>query len=298
MKSSSIHRVSADKGNVLYKIFVRIVYIPLNFINNRNPKKDVDNKLKISKFKIKDIDKQFSKLNPLASPSRKLSNLFWNSLDWNLFEQKIGEFNMLDIGCGSGYYYPKFQEFANNKIQKYCGVDIINNKNWTKLSSENKNVEFKQYNGTNITDKIPKNTNLIVSQSAIEHIIEDINIFEQIASYVKKSKKNIIQIHIFPSAECLPLYLFHGVRQYTPRTISKITKLFSNFSDVELIALGGENSNNIHKKFLITGILRKDIRASKTEQYNKECFDAIKNDFGAKKINNVSFYALIIKTFV
>jgi len=65
--------------------------------------------------------------------------------------------------------------------------------------------------------------------------------------FVKKVKHNVYQIHLFPSKICLKLYPFHGVRQYTPRNISKITRLFSDFSEVELFELGGENANKVHR---------------------------------------------------
>ena len=47
MKSSSFHTVTSDRGNVFYKIFVRIVHIPLNFINNLNENKNIDKNLKL-----------------------------------------------------------------------------------------------------------------------------------------------------------------------------------------------------------------------------------------------------------
>ncbi len=296
MKSSSFHKISADKTNVFYKIFARFVHTPLNIINNSHQLKDIDENIKQSRFALNYLIEQYPKLDKNSSPARKLSDLFWLNLDWHILKKEFGEINILDIGCGSGGYYNKLQEYSDNKINEYYGLDIKSNENWKSLTENNNSIKFKKYNGTNIYGLIPEKTNLIISQSAIEHFIEDITIFKEIASFIKNSKNAITQIHLFPSAECVKLYPFHGVRQYTPRTISKITRLFSEFSEVELISMGGEESNKIHINYILNGIFKKDIREIKSEKYEQECFNAIKKDLIAKNTKEISFYALIIKT--
>ena len=247
MKSSSFHKVTADRKVLYYKIFARIVHTPLNFINNLNSNRNIDPKIKISYFKTDKLKEQYSKLDKLSSPSRKLSDLFWINQDWENIQKELGKINICDIGCGSGNYFLKLQEYSNNKISNYKGLDIHENKNWKNLKEKFNNTNFQKYNGKNIVDLIPDTTNLIISQSAIEHFSEDITIFKQINKFVKKVKHNVYQIHLFPSKICLKLYPFHGVRQYTPRNISKITRLFSDFSEVELFELGGENANKVHR---------------------------------------------------
>src|SRR5208283_5417616 len=68
--------------------------------------------------------------------------------------------------------------------------------------------------------------NLIITQSALEHFEKDLNFFRQIADHVARTRRPIVQFHLIPSAACLTTYPWHGVRQYTPRTISRITRLF------------------------------------------------------------------------
>jgi len=237
MKSSSFHRVTSDRGSIFYKIFARFVHTPLSFINNLNPNKNVDKKLKISYFTTKKLEEQYVKLDKLSSPSRKLSDLFWINQDWEQMQKELGKINICDIGCGSGNYFLKLQEYSYNKISNYKGLDIYENKNWNNLKEKFNNTGFQKYDGKNIVNLIPDTTNLIISQSAIEHFSEDITIFNQINKFVKKAKHSVYQIHLFPSKICLKLYPFHGVRQYTPRNISKITRLFSDFSKIELFEL-------------------------------------------------------------
>lgn len=295
MKSSSFHKITSDRGNILYKIFARFVHTPLNFINNFNASKNIDKKLKISYFKILNFEEQYKKLEKLSSPSRKLSDLFWMSQNWKEIKDKLKEINICDIGCGNGNYYLKLQKYSNNKITNYKGLDIYENKNWESLKQKNKIVSFEKYDGKNIVNLIPKNTNLIISQSAIEHFSEDITIFKQIKAFVKKSKHPVYQIHLFPSKVCLKLYPFHGVRQYTPRNISKITRLFSDFSEVELFELGGENANKVHIDYITKGLFKKDKRKNNPDIYENACFEALKKDLTNNKTSNPNFYTLVIK---
>jgi len=296
MKSSSFHRVTSDRGNIFYKIFARIVHTPLNFFNNLNENKNIDTNIKFKYFKPKDLKEQYLLLDRLSSPSRKLSDLFWFNRNWDNIKHDLKHINICDIGCGSGNYFSKLQEFSNNKINKYFGLDIYKNNNWKNLKNEFKNIDFQKYDGKNILNIIPKDTNLIISQSAIEHFSEDISIFKQIQKFVVSSEHSVYQIHLFPSKACLKLYPFHGVRQYTPKNISKITRLFSDFSNVEIFELGGENSNYIHFKYITKGFFKKDKRTIYPEKYEQDVFNAIQKDFEKNETKYPNFYALIIKT--
>jgi len=297
MKSSSFHTISADKQGFLYKLMTRLLYFPFNWINNLRPLKIIDPDLKITQFKLLDVEYKYSLIEKIASPSRKLSNLFWMNYDWKALQNTLGDINICDLGCGSGKYYELLQEYSNNNIGKYTGLDIYENKNWEKLKVQNDNVGFIKYDGKNILDLIPKETNLIISQSAIEHFTEDITIFKQVSEFVKNSEHPVYQIHLFPAASGLKMFRYHGIRQYTPRNISKITNLFSGFSNYSLLALGADDSVKIHRKYITkpsrTG---RDLRHLKEEKYNKECLNAIKKDMAKTLIvNDAAFYALIIK---
>ncbi len=110
-----------------------------------------------------------------------------------------------------------------------------------------------------------------------------------------------IQVHLFPSSTCLKLYLAHGVRQYTPRTVSKITRIFKPFSYSILYSLGGKAYNQLHYKYItiptllhLIGLSKfSDLRDTKIEKYNKSIREIIRSNKN-KVISQPSFYALII----
>ena len=162
-----------------------------------------------------------------------------------------------------------------------------------------KNITFKKYNGIDILEKIPKDTNVIISQSALEHFSEDITVLRQIKTFVKSSQQTVYQIHLVPAVASLPLYPFHGVRQYSPRTISKITCLFSDFSEVTLFKLGDQEGNKVHNKYIRESIfpfLNKKRDKLENTDYPKVCAEAIQKDFDSEKNDSPPFYALTIKT--
>ncbi len=296
MKSTSFHRITADRGSLLYKIFAKLVHTPLNLINNLNANKNIDTRIKKLYFRTNKFEEQYPKLEKLSSPSRKLSDLFWMNLDWNNLEKELGELKICDIGCGSGNYFLKLLEFSGNRIKKYTGLDIVRNKNWEKLKSIYSTVNFKKYDGKNMFALIPSDTNLIISQSAIEHFLEDITIFKQLRDFTLKTEQKVNQIHLFPSKACIKLYPFHGVRQYTPKNISKITRLFfSKVSDLELYELGSENTYKAHRDFINIGLFKRDLRKRDEGIYEQTCYKAIKDDLEKFKTNMPNFYALVIK---
>ena len=111
-----------------------------------------------------------------------------------------------------------------------------------------------------LVEHIPKDTNLFISQSAIEHFDDDLIYFRNIKSHIDKYKNNTIQIHLFPSAACIKKYLWHGIRQYTPRTISKITDIFDDDKTYSVLyKLGGENCNKLHLDYITKPIYLKKI---------------------------------------
>ena len=110
-----------------------------------------------------------------------------------------------------------------------------------------------------------------MTHSAQEHFDEDLGYFKKLKDFVKSSKNNIIQVHIFPSRVGLYLYHFHGVRQYTPRTISRITRMFNDFSYAILFKLGGNFCNYLHYKYLTlyNKNNNKNLRDLRPEEYKK-----------------------------
>lgn len=291
-ESTSIHNLNADRGlNNLQKIF----YLLSNWANNLFPYANIDENLIISNFICKDFKNHWFRLYLKSSPSRKLSDLFWLKLPWDKIKEELGEINVLDIGCGSGNYGSRLVEYSNNNIMNYTGIDTYKHDNWTSLKERYPNFQFFKIEEDLLSSYIPLNTNFFMSQSVIEHLDDDLHYFKQIKDYILSYGKSVIQVHLFPPSSYLQLYRFHGIRQYTPRTISKITRLFNDSSYTILFKLGGKACNRIHYNFITKPILQRlgDLRDLKTQEYDQRLYMAIEEDMRNLQ-RFVSFYALII----
>ncbi len=258
MKSTSIHNLNADKGLNFFKKFA---YLFLNWVNNLLPYVFVDKRIKFLKFEPALWQETWDKTYPDSSAARKFSDIFWRTLPWQDIKRELGDIHVFDTGCGQGNYSTRLWD----GITSYTGIDQKRRPNWTVLEKEHPNFHFIESKSTGILPLIPPDTNLFITQSAIEHFDKDLLFFEQIREFIKKSRKPIMQIHLFPAAATLPLYFFHGVRQYTPRTISKITRLF-NDSDISLYPLGSSASKKLQWRYFTWPVLI-------TRKYSKPTFD-------------------------
>lgn len=288
---TSFHKLNSDNG---LSLLGKIQWMFLNFINNNYfPNK---HQLKISRFNFDLIlENDWDMINKKSSPSRALTDLFWIKLNWKELLNELNEINIVDTGCGNGEYFVKLNQFSEEKINTYCGLDIQEKENWKKLKNENTNLDFKVINSANLTNHIPLNSNLFISLSAIEHFENDLIYFRNIKEYIDKTNNNTVQIHLFPSAECLKKYLWHGIRQYTPRTIQKITDIFENENSYScLYELGGNSCNKLHWEYITKPIYFKkvDYRDIKEEEYFSKLKKAILHDNQQKTAP--SFYALVI----
>ncbi|MBI2086871.1 MAG: hypothetical protein HYT69_01745 [Candidatus Zambryskibacteria bacterium] len=246
-KSTSIHALNADKG--LSK-FQKLLYLLLNWVNNLFPYYHVDRRIRFERLKLPNWQKEWEKTYPDSSAARKLSDLFWRTLPWQKIRDELGEIHVFDTGCGQGNYSLRLW----SGIKSYTGLDTKKHPNWDVLKKEHPNFRFIESSSNNILPLIPPETNLFITQSAIEHFDEDLLFFEQICEYIKKRNKPVMQVHLFPAAATLPLYLFHGLRQYTPRTISKVTRLFGN-AELSLYGLGGSASKKLQFKYFTWPVL-------------------------------------------
>ena len=189
----------------------------LNFIKN-NYRPNRNGGLCIKCFCPELDEEDWGNIHVKSSPSRALSDLFWIKVDWKAIKSELGSINVFDTGTGKGGYALKLNEFARG-ISTYFGVDLMPHMEWENIMCEFEFITLKQHNSSYILDVIPHKTNFIMSQSAIEHFENDLLYFKQIKNFIDKTNNNTVQVHIFPSAACLKLSLWHGVRQYTPRTV-------------------------------------------------------------------------------
>ncbi|RJQ14853.1 class I SAM-dependent methyltransferase [Candidatus Parcubacteria bacterium] len=290
--SSSFHNLNADKG---LKIWQKPIYLLVNVINNLLPNLNGDPRLKPISFRPKVSKEDWFSIEKTASMARKWSHLFWMSLPWDKFSKKIGSLNILDIGCGPGGYGPRFLKWGGKNISSYLGVDPLPKRQdrWNLLMKQDPRLKYKVGTAGDIESLLEGQINMVVSQSALEHIDYDILFFRRIAESLKKNPKPFLQIHLIPAASTLALYLFHGIRQYTPSTISKITKLFPD-ADVKLYGLGGWSSWFLHWKVLTWPLLikRKENLTNRAD-YPGRSWSAFSEDV-KKSSGPALFYALVI----
>ncbi len=261
MKSSSFININGDIKQNKFSIFI---YILINFFQN------IYYSLFIKKFEyVKFIPKKKKYyFNNNQSISRKLCGVFWRNVNWKIIYNSIGRFNICEIGAGDGSYFKSDILIKKKYIKKYQGFDVVKYKNWNKI--QNKNHQFKKFNGINFENIISKNNNLFLSQSCLEHVKYDLKFFHDIKKKVNKSKKKVISIHCLPSPFCLFTYLTHGYRQYNLENLNKISKILGS-KNTFVIKLGNSKLNFEHlKKTTIPLILKKkNLMRDQNEAYFK-----------------------------
>ena len=291
--STSVHGLNADRPLTTAQ---KAAYFALNWINNRLPYRFLDPHLIVRDFTGPSLAAHWSDLPRRASPSRTLSDLFWLTLPWSAIGTELGAIHVLDAGCGSGSYGPRLLSWAEGRIASYTGTDVARREEWAPLEASDRRLRFYPARAESFRDTIPDGTNFFMSQSAIEHFDEDLTFFEQIRDYVRATRGPVLQVHLVPSQACLRLYLLHGVRQYTPRTLSKITRLFVPDAYAVLYRLGGTTCNRVHYSFITKPLLllgRGDGRDVQPDEYDRQLFDAISSDMRRPQ-RSPAFYALVI----
>lgn len=278
----------------------RAAYILFNWANNLFPTNGLDANLVQRPFAPSNWRELWPKLNRKTSPSRRLSDLFWSTLPWAELEAELGPLRVVDTGCGDGRYGEYLQEFSGGRIASYAGLDPQAHPSWQPLMAKHSNFVFTKATASTLAQNISDDANLFITQSALEHIDGDLDYFRTLRSYIDARRRPVVQIHLLPSAACLKLYLWHGIRQYTPRTLSKVARLFGENSYVRLYGLGGEACNRVYWEYVtLPKRLRRigDLRETRTEEYENRLLDAVSRDFDAARIRpsaRPNFYALVI----
>jgi hypothetical protein len=292
-KTTSIHSYNADRG---LGFFQKFFYLFLNWVNDQLPYLNVDPRIKIRFFGQENWREEWPKTYPSSSASRKFSDLFWMTLPWKKIQEELGEIHVFDTGCGSGNYGLRLNDSSGGAVTTYTGVDAKAKPNWPELQEKHPNFKLINSTSNDILQLVPAKTNFFITQSAIEHFDEDLVFFQKIKEFIDRTDKPVIQIHLFPAAATLPLYLFHGIRQYTPRTVSKITRLFPDSSEIFLYGLGGKQGKKLHWKYFTWPvlILRKYIKPTfDIEKYDKELRKAVEADADHPSTSPI-FWALVI----
>jgi hypothetical protein len=290
--STSRHRLNADRR--LSKT-ERILWIVYNLYNNSFPRVHVDKKLNELMFSLteRQLNEMWDGIRSTASPARRLCDLFWMSLPWGALANYLGNVTALEVGCGSGVYGRLLESCLGKSFKQYVGVDIEADKDWKTYSNDPRFV-FDVSRASDIAKHLP-GSNLILTQSALEHFEEDLLYFNQVSQYVLRSQHPILQVHLIPSASCVATFPWHGVREYTPRTLSRITRLFGADTERYLFRLGATRCNRVHRQFITWPNLRHgvDLRHVENLRYQRDLRSAILHDFSSMG-RSAAFYALVL----
>lgn len=237
-------------------------------------------------------DDRFTKT---GTPSRRLCNLFWNQIDWRKLATSLQcKIQILDIGAGSGSYHEIFCDIMGKELGKYTGLDLVKHPEWPShlthlcLSAEDayKNID---------------NVNVVVSQSALEHIEHDVATVLSITQRCKEENRKLIQIHLVPGPWVLFLYLWHGWRQYGLKEIAHFRQLILDEDEtvrISLIPIGSLTAALTHFMFVTvpsyTPIVRRRARWDDPKSITSKIIDISVNRNLNVTSNFPIFWALII----
>jgi len=279
------------KQNLFYKILYIITNITYNFFGSFI-------KIKLLKYKPHLNEYFLEIINNTSSPSRILCDNLWSNINYSdICDILSDKLKIFDIGCGNGSYFFKMNFNKNKNLSSFTGIDKTSKFEWDSIEKRYSNVNFITDDAVN-SDMHLNNHNLIISQSALEHIKYDEETLKNISNTLASNNYKSIQIHLVPASHTLFTYLFHGYRQYNLFRLMKIKRKLLKIKNtrLEIIALGGVRGMLTHLKFITFPIIfrKKDRRFIETEEYFNECIKSIEKDSTDKIIFSPEFYALVI----
>jgi SAM-dependent methyltransferase len=291
-KSSSDHSLNADRP--LTKV-QRLQWLYLNWRNNRRPQQELDERLKQCVFPSAGHLAPWEQIDTLVSPARRLCDLFWLAMPWPRITAALGApVRLLEVGCGTGRYGTLLRDRLGTDFGSYTGLDVVADPAWSSLATDPRFV----FHGDGAADVTPylSDANLVFTQSAIEHFDTDLDFMRQIARHLESRRTPLLQVHLMPSAGGLRTFMWHGVRNYTPRTISRMTRLFGDDTQRVLYSLGSARCNRTHRRRITYPWLfgRPDGRRGDPAGYDRELRHAVEQDARHPVVNHACFYALVL----
>jgi SAM-dependent methyltransferase len=189
------------------------------------------------------------------SPSRLAMELFLEAELPRLVPPRC--LDVMEIGCGSGSMAERIAGFGYGGT--YLGLDIQDRFRRDRPPGFPFETAFQQIDVHMFTP--PRQYDLMLSSSALEHIPDDTVLIRRFPSFMKPGG---IELHVIPSGASLGTYLWHGYRQYTP------VMLAGRFGpNIEIVRLGGLGSYILHGLF-ITGpemLLHRSLRKAMPRVY-------------------------------
>ena len=175
------------------------------------------------------------------TPARFLCDSLWASIDYQRLADELGSSGRLgffDIGCGDGIYGTFFKELSGNAFGSYTGLDIYKSKIFP--------AEFEHIKDSaeNCHKWMDERVNLVVSQSALEHIEYDRQVLRCVTARLEQTRARFVQIHMIPAARSLWLYRWHGWRQYSELNLESIVSELAKEFQISwnVVPIGGSAS--------------------------------------------------------
>ena len=219
--------ISMINGDEVKGFWNRILYFPQCLLAGLkgNSKSAIINKIALVTPKDEAL---------VGSPPRRLSNMFWASIDWQALSRQLGRPASLDIGCGNGDYGHRFKRLLEGNFLSYTGIDLYKDE---KFPEDFNHICVRAEDAYDYIE----DCNVVVSQSALEHIEFDVAVLDSVTEKLVKVKKPFIQLHLIPASLSLYLYLWHGWRQYSKKNLGSIADILvtNHGVNVRIIPLGG-----------------------------------------------------------
>ena len=171
--------------------------------------------------------------NEPVTPLRALSEAFvLDALPQHITQRRV---SVLHVGCRSGRLLSALTDAGFSG--RYCGLNIDGRFDRTRAKPGIFEIEVAQQD---IHKFDPAGQfDLVVSNSALEHIPDDARAIERLGSMLTPDGR---QMHIVPSGWGLALYLWHGYRQYSLEAM--LTRFPEN--QAQVFRLGGVASFLLH----------------------------------------------------
>ena len=233
-------------------------------------------------------------LTPAAcSPSRVLSHLFWLSMDAQKIRDTLGALIVADIGCGRGGY-AGFFDSAFGGLDAYLGIDIRRHEAWGEVQRDPR-YRFLECQAEAVTPTTLSDTTLILSQSALEHFLEDLTFMRTVRAWADGHGRPAMQIHLLPASNMWRQYGPHGFRGYSGRSLSRLIAAAGG-SSVAVFTLGGRHSNRVHHKFIRDTLTKQSEDRRGDDAYTTAVRAGIEADTASPttRIADACFLALII----
>lgn len=215
-------------GDILLTWAQKLRYLAVNFVRNvcgvRFPGKTV--------FWHSTIDSEGSE-----SPAREYLDAFMREMIPSILP--TGTISVCDIGCGTAYTRSILSDAGY--AGEYVGIDIVREPKLDEKLIPSFSMTFIQ--NDICTYRSPHRFDLVLSNTSLEHIPDD---FAAVQKAHELCAENGVEVHVVPSHWALPLYLWHGYRQYTP---ARLKRMFSGTSHT-IYRLGGLASWLLHLFFI------------------------------------------------